>query len=268
MWGLHAQGVTTTEIMLSADNPTDRSYHYELAIADAAEVRAAQRLRYQVFAVEQGATTQGPDGLDIDGFDDHCEHLIVRHVPDGGHGEVVGTYRMLPPHARRGGSSAFGLYSGTEFDLRPLAAVLGSTVEVGRSCVAANHRNGTVVSLLWRGIGRYLQLTGHRYLLGCASVDVADGGANAAAVWAKLRDGHLVDTALRCRPLRPLPLGRIEPAAAAAPPPLLTGYLRLGARVCGPPCLDAAFGTADFLVLLDLESADPRYLRFFLAGGR
>ena len=60
------------------------------------EVREAQRLRYKVFAEEMGATLKpSKEGLDIDIFDDFCEHLIIRDTETL---KVIGTYRVLPPH--------------------------------------------------------------------------------------------------------------------------------------------------------------------------
>ena len=108
------------------------------------EVRQAQRLRYQVFALEMGATLpKTVPGNDIDVFDDYCEHLLVR---DEESGDVIGTYRLLTPtQAKRAGST----YSDTEFDLTRLRSLRESMVELGRSCVHADHRHGGVILALW-----------------------------------------------------------------------------------------------------------------------
>lgn len=260
------------ELLLDAPDPhrpaTDR---YQLTIAhDAAEVTAAQRLRHEVFAGELGALTPGPVGLDADPFDERCDHLVVWHTSGDRPDErrAVATYRLLPPHANDVVPAAAGLYSASEFDLTPLEPLLGRTVEAGRSCVHPDHRSGTAVSLLWGGIARYLHLSGHRYLLGCGSVPLGDGGATAAAFADLVAQRHLAPTEQRCRPHRPFDPSGIPRPARPVLPPLLKGYLRLGAVVCGPPALDVEFGTADFLVLLDLEAADQRYLRYFLGGAR
>jgi len=226
------------------------------------EVRAAQRLRHRVFAEELGATLHSPvAGLDVDEFDEHCDHLVIRENRSG---EVVGTYRMLPP--RR--AAALGrLYSDGEFDLAGLVDLRDLIVETGRSCVHPDHRNGAVINLMWTGIARYLHLHGHRWLAGCASVSVADGGQAAACVWTVAQEKHLAPPRLRVTPRRPYalsPAPTMDRAAhIAAVPPLLRGYLRLGAWIGGEPAHDPDFQVADFFVLLSLDRVDQRYLRHF-----
>ncbi|NJP32235.1 GNAT family N-acetyltransferase [Micromonospora thermarum] len=239
---------------------------YTLSIADdPSQVAAAQRLRHEVFATELGATLRpGAGGLDVDDFDPYCDHLIVRQESTG---EVVGTYRLLPPGRtdRR--------YAEDEFDLTPLDPLRDDLVEAGRSCVHPDHRSGAVINLMWAGIARYLHLRGVRWLGGCASVPVADGGRAAAEVWALARTKHLAPPPLRVRPLRPwfaepgVPTDAVGVTEARAlVPPLLRGYLRLGAWVCGEPAYDPDFGVADFYVLFSLDRMNPRYLRHFLGG--
>lgn len=236
---------------------------YALAFAqDAEDVRAAQRLRHRVFAEEMGAVLDSPvPGLDVDPFDEHCDHLLVRDLAAG---TVVGTYRLLrPAQAARAGR----LYSDTEFDLSQLAGLRGDLVEVGRSCIAAEHRgNGAVINLMWGGIARYLVESGHTWIAGCCSVPLDQDGATAAGVWDAVVPKHLAPEQYRVAPHRPWdPAGRPRPARAAVPP-LLRGYLRLGAWVCGLPAHDPQFGVADLFVLLSLERTDPRYLRHFLGA--
>lgn len=224
--------------------------------ATPAEIRAAQRLRYQVFADELGATLNTPTpGLDIDDFDRYCDHLIV---VDEATRAVVGTYRMLPP------GRAPRLYSETEFHLDGLASRRDQVVETGRSCVDPGYRSGAVITMMWAGIARYLHLTGYRALVGCASVPVADGGAAAAHVWETAQAKHLAPPALRVRPVQPWSLLAATDAGRPDVPPLLRGYLRLGAWICGRPAYDPDFDCADFLVLLDLDRMHPRYLAHFL----
>lgn len=263
--------MTTTELLLDAPDPRQATDRYRLVLAaNEADVHAARRLRHDVFAGEYGAITPGPDGVDADEFDDLCDHLIVWHGAADDRGEwlpgkrAVATYRLLPPHANDTEPRSAGLYSSGEFDLSPLEELLPATVEAGRSCVHADHRSGAAVSLLWGGIARYMHLSGFRYLIGCASVALDDGGRNAAAFHDLAMAKHLSPQELVCQPHRPFEVDGIERPARPSIPPLLKGYLRLGAVVCGPPALDVEFGTADFLVLLDLQQADQRYLRFFL----
>ncbi len=209
--------------------------------------------------------------LDVDDYDEHCDHLVVRADSTG---EIVGTYRMLSPQgARRAG----GLYCENEFVIPALAGLRETLVETGRSCVHPDHRTGAVVNLVWAGIARYMLLTGYRWLVGCASVPLctpgAPDGAFAAGVWDTVRARHLAPEQYRVLPRRPWDVesarrtwGGAMAAVSKRPslPPLLRGYLRLGAWVCGPPAYDLDFGVADFLVLLALDRVDPRYLRHFL----
>jgi len=231
---------------------------YSLLVAKTEEeVVAAQRLRHQVFGVEMGATLHSlVEGLDVDEFDQFCDHLVVREDATG---EIVGTYRMLPPDRA---AEAGKLYS--EFDLTNLADLRPNLVETGRSCVHADHRTGAVVSLVWTGIARYMVLSGHRYLAGCASVPLADGGAYAASVWDMLQEKYYADEDLRVHPHHPWQTEGVPRVDKLVLPPLVKGYLRLGARVCGPPAHDPDFNVADFFVLLDIQAVDERYVRFFL----
>jgi putative hemolysin len=229
---------------------------YSLLVAtDGAQVRAAQRLRYRVFAEELGASLPGR-GEDVDAFDAHCDHLLIR---DEATGTVVGTYRMLPPHRA---AEAGRLYADGEFDLAGMAQLRERLVEAGRSCVHPDHRTGAVINLMWAGIARYMHLHGYRWLAGCASVGLDDGGETAAGVWDLAQRRHLPPPAWRVRPHRAWP---VRPATQRpVVPPLLKGYLRLGAWICGAPAYDPAFDCADFFVLLSLDRVDPRYLRHFL----
>ena len=254
----------TVSHVLAATPATPGAPSYSVLVASTSDdIRAAQRLRHLVFAEEMGARlhTSVP-GLDVDTFDAHCDHLVVR---DNRTGDTVGTYRMLPPQAA---AAAGSLYADSEFDLIKLAPLRDSVVETGRSCVHPDHRNGAVINLMWAGIARYLHLNNRRWLAGCASVPLADGGFSADAVWELARTKHISPPALRVRPHQPYRLGPAPSAdkgtLLAAVPPLLRGYLRLGAWVCGEPAHDVDFGVADFFVLLSLDRVDPRYLKHFL----
>ncbi|MCC5032105.1 GNAT family N-acetyltransferase [Streptomyces sp. WAC 00631] len=250
--------------MLSTPTASAGTSSYTMAIADTDElIHAAQRLRHQVFAEELGARLRPTaDGRDTDAFDDVMDHLVVT---DTATGEAVGTYRLLPP-----GRSEH-LYSETEFDLRTLPAeVRSSMVEAGRACVHPAHRSGGVINLMWSGLARYVLLSGHRYLAGCASVPLGDGGQAAANAWLLGTTRHAAPPALRVQPLDPWTPPRPVDARPdpLALPPLLRGYLRAGAWMCGPPQHDRVFGDADFFVLLDTERMNDRYRRFFLGDLR
>jgi putative hemolysin len=226
---------------------------------NAQTLRAAQALRWRVFAEELGARLESREpGIDRDLFDAHCEHLVAR---DDETGEVVGTYRLLAPEAaRRLGS----YYSEREFDLTRLRLLRARMVEVGRSCIHPEYRNGTVIALLWAGLARYMLANGHDVLAGCASMGMADGGHAAASVYARLADRHMAPVEYRVIPRCPLPLERLDAGAGGELPALVQGYLRAGAWICGEPAWDPDFNTADFFVLLPLANVTPRYARHFL----
>ncbi|MCD9879302.1 GNAT family N-acetyltransferase [Streptomyces guryensis] len=250
-------GVTTLDRPPKPAAPT----RYTVSLArDEADVRAAQRLRYEVFAGEMGALLATPQpGHDIDAFDAYCDHLLVREEITG---QVVGTYRLLPPERA---AVAGRLYSEVEFDLTALDPIRPGLVEVGRSCVHPGHRDGAVISLIWAGIARYMVDRGHEWLAGCCSIPLADGGALASATWEKVRGKNLAPEEYRVRPLLPWVPDAAAPAAGTELPALLRGYLRLGAWVCAQPAHDPDFGVADLYVLLSMRRVNPRYLRHFLS---
>jgi putative hemolysin len=227
--------------------------------ANVHEIREAQRLRYRVFAEEMGARVPGREqGIDCDIYDAWCHHLLVRDTESN---EVVGTYRILNgAQARRLG----GFYSDEEFDLTRLNPLRDVTVEVGRSCVHPDYRSGATIALLWSGIGAYMLQHDYQFLMGCASLGMADGGRSAASIYRRLAETHLSPIEYRVFPRNDLVLESGEPDADAELPPLVKGYLRLGSYVCGAPAWDPDFNTADLLMLLPLARMDARYTRRFL----
>lgn len=222
------------------------------------EIHEAKKLRYRVFAGELGARlpTRTP-GVDHDFYDNYCEHLVAR---DEASGEIVGTYRILTPEAaRRVGS----YYSEDEFDLTRLLHLRPYLVEIGRSCVHPDFRTGATITLLWSGLARFMMERKYRYLTGCASVSMADGGHNAVALYDRLQD-HLAPSEFRVFPRHPLPLDELREAKLTPEiPPLVKGYLRAGAWICGEPAWDPDFNTADLPILLPMDRVDSRYAKHF-----
>jgi putative hemolysin len=263
--------MSTESVLIAAEKPvpgmrSSAEPRYSLLLStDPAQVEAAQRLRYDVFSSEPGfALTRQDTGLDVDRFDEHCDHLLVR---EDNSGELVGCYRMLSP---AGAVAAGGLYTATEFDIQALDLLRPSLVEMGRAVVHQDHRNGAVVLLMWAGILAYLDRCGYDYVTGCVSVPVAGDGEPPGSQIRGVRDfvlrRHAAPADCRVHPHRPViidgrPLDEISPPARPVIPPLMRGYLRLGARICGEPAYDADFGVGDFPALLDKRQADTRYLR-------
>jgi|SRR5215469_7224172 len=225
---------------------------------DEDDVRAAQRLRYRVFAEEMKAElhTDVP-GLDMDRFDAFARHLLVW---DRRTDEVVACMRvLLDTDAKRAGS----FYSETEFDLGQLITAPGRVMEIGRVCVHPDYRGGMVVSMLWASLARFFHITEYNRILGCASIPLDGDGANAMAAFATLAERYMAPAELRVKPKLPLPL-RDGPVPPARIPSLLLAYMRLGAKICGEPCWDPDFNTADVVVVLDPAELRQRYARRFL----
>jgi putative hemolysin len=227
------------------------------------DVRAAQRLRYEVFAGEMGARLDTPvPGHDIDLFDNYCEHLLVR---DTASGQVIGTYRVLTPvQAKRVGST----YSDTEFDLTRLRGIRERMVELGRSCVHQDHRQGGVILALWSALAEFMLRNRLDTMIGCASVPMLHNGMvcgdAAASIWSQLKTTHLAPIEYQVRPRLALPLDRLDPLLVVEPPALIKGYLRLGAKVLGPPAWDPDFNSADLPMLMRLADLPSRYRKHFL----
>ncbi len=237
-----------------------RRLHTAIATSET-EILEAQKLRYRVFAEEMGARlpTRTP-GVDRDIYDPFCEHLIVR---DEDQGRIVGTYRILSPAAAR---KVGGYYSENEFDLTRLQHLRNGIVEIGRSCIDADYRSGSVIALLWAGLARYMAENDYPYLIGCASISMADGGHAAASLYNRFREKHMGPLEYHVFPRNPLPLDRLRNDIDVEAPPLIKGYLRAGAWICGEPAWDPDFNTADLPILMPMNRVDDRYARHFMGS--
>ncbi len=227
------------------------------------DLLAIQRLRFEVFNLElhEGLDESFLTGLDQDRYDLHCHHILVTLAETG---EVVGTYRV---QTRAMADSGAGWYTASEYDLSELPGwMLDAAVETGRACVAREHRNGRVLSHLWRALASYLAWNHKRYLFGCCSLTSQDPHL-AKATHEFLRAGSYLREDLS---VRPLPAYSCFDEAFVADintsvklPPLFASYLKLGAKIVGEPAIDRAFKTIDFLALLDVGDLDPHTYRTF-----
>jgi len=235
--------------------------------ADRAELDAALRLRFEVFNLElrAGLAASYARGYDTDAYDAYCDHLIAR---DTASGEVVGTYRLL---RQRVAERHIGFYSENEFDLTNLRRLPGELLELGRSCVARSHRSASVIARLWRAIIEYARERDIRWLFGCGSLPATDA-AEVQRLYAYLRDHHSAPAEYRVAPhhrcrMQVSEVGAFDDARAALRQlsPVMKGYLRAGAVACGMPAYDAEFGTADVLMLMDLNRLAARYRNHYEA---
>ncbi len=237
----------------------DRRYRVRMA-RDEDELRAIQALRFRVFNLElgEGLAESFATGLDQDRFDPVCHHLLVEERATD---EVIGTYRLQTASMAEAHE---GFYSAGEFDLAGLTRpVIEQSVELGRACVAAEHRNRRVLFLLWRGLAAYMLHNHRRYFFGCCSLTSQDPH-EAWRVMAHLRANGQVRSDLAVRPLPgwecDIGDGPPEPGPVKVPK-LFRMYLRYGAQVCGPPAIDRCFKTIDYLVLVDSAAIDPGLYR-------
>jgi len=265
-------------IQNSTATPTRPRIHaevgrYRLRLAHGEGDREATfRLRFRVFNVElgEGLESSYETGIDTDHFDVFCEHLLVE---DKSSGRVVGTYRM------QSGTTAaknLGYYSEQEFEFAPYEPLRRDILELGRASIDREHRTPEVLTLLWRGIAQYANEMGLRYLVGCSSLNSKDP----AEGWQMYREleRYRVSPEFETVPTAAYECP-IEQAVADAQqeatgrdgvvptkvPKLLKTYLTIGARICAPPAWDRAFGTIDFLTLLDLKMLSSAARNRFLA---
>ena len=216
------------------------------------ELEEVLRLRYRVFSREYGI--QSANAIDIDDLDFLCDHLIVTKDE-----KIIGTYRLI--------SSAYSqlFYSQREFQMDPFFNLAGNKLELGRLCIHEEYRNGVVISLLWKGVIEYARMSGSRYLFGCSSIRTTDLLETAVIV------RHMMDQNFT---MKELSLGtqpdyrvhRLQDAIDSLDrpgferdaypilqkiPPLLTSYLKAGAKVFAEPALDAEFSCIDFLTVFE-----------------
>jgi len=224
------------------------------------DVREAQALRYRIFGEEMGAALKGGEsGLDLDELDPYCRHLLVREVETR---RLVGCTRILTEeNAARYGR----FYSEGEFDMRAVLALPGRKLEVGRTCIAPDYRQGAAIAVLWSGLAGFVNLHGYDYLFGCASLPLGEQDLQAEAIMNRLRHQAMAAPHIRVTPRSPLRAPRVPEHVLDAPlPTLLKAYVRLGGKVCGEPCRDPDFGVADVLLLVNMDELDPAYSRHFM----
>lgn len=246
------------------------------------EIKLAQQLRYQVFYEEMCAK---PSRLaqfrrrDEDAYDAVCDHLLVVDINESrgrtslgrpALPKVVGTYRVLRQDIAE---RSLGFYTASEYDIAPLIAEKSPRyrfMELGRSCVLAPYRNKRSVELLWHGLWTYVREHKIDVMIGCASFEGTDPDVHAEAL-SFLHHNALAPTEWRCRarqglhvPMDRIAADKLNPKTALKSiPPLIKGYLRLGAFVGDGAVIDHQFGTTDVLICLPVEKIDPRYFEHY-----
>ena len=241
----------------------ERSGHYEVSLAaNSQEREAVYALRFKVFNLElnEGLESAYATQLDQDKFDEHCVHLIVKDTKTG---ELVGTYRLQDSQMATAG---YGFYSDNEFDLGMLGQeVLSQSIELGRACIALEHRNSRVLYLLWRGLAAFMMDSKHRYFFGCASLTSQNPAEGWQLYQQLLSSNYVHETSrvsvresFRCSPESPAEAGEVKI------PKLMRLYLTYGARVISEPAIDREFGTIDYLAQFDMHSISDTARVMFL----
>lgn len=249
--------------------------------SNAAEIKASQALRYRVFYQEMSAVADGKtqkSRIDKDDFDDFCEHLIVvdhsrRNFEVGGTGRgpaVIGTYRMLTQDAaeKKGGFYSDGEYNFTRLVNRQRHR--HRFLELGRSCVLKQYRTGPVLELLWSGIWTYVRQVNLDVMVGCASFEGMDPDALALPLSFLHHKCSAPDEwSVKAVSKRYINMNRMPESdldvrsALKLMPPLIKGYLRLGAYIGDGAVIDEQFGTTDILIILPSFRIPARYLAHF-----
>jgi len=250
---------------------------FEVRLAQtAAEIEAAQALRFRVFYEEMSAQAS-PEmkalGRDFDPFDDVCDHLLVLdrrrgHGPEG----IVGTYRLI----RRSAAEKMGrFYSSAEYDIQKMIDYPAEVLELGRSCIARDARNTATMQMLWRGIALYAYHYNIQVMFGCASIPGIDPTQHALPL-SYLYHHHLAPPEIRVRALPHryvkmdmLEAGSYDPRKAMARvPPLIKGYLRLGGFVGDGAVIDHEFNSTDVFITVKTELVTEKYIRHYERGMR
>lgn len=233
--------------------------------ASVEELDAILRLRFEVFNVEleEGLAESFATGRDQDEFDAQCHHLLVEHRPSG---RIIGTYRIQTAAMAAAGR---GFYTGTEFDLSRLPEeIVRQSVEVGRACIAVEHRLKPVLFLLWKGLALYMAHNQKRFLFGPCSLTSQDPWDGKRVLdYLERKDLVRRDVEVHAMPGFECTWTGDDPAPEKAErielPPLFDIYLRYAGRTCGPPVIDRRFKTIDFFVLFDVDALSARARRLF-----
>lgn len=236
---------------------TDRTPRLQASFTNCPqEILEAQQLRFQIFGEEFGAHFE--NGIDADSYDSICHHLLVR---DQRNGLLVGYTRILTEDQVNG-----AFYSGNEFHLEELAKLPGRVMELGRTCIHPDYRNGATIGTLWMAVARFLIDHNFDYLIGCASITMEDGGHTLHKLNSVVQQKYRSDQ-ITTQPRLGVPaVSPVRSDEKPEIPALLAAYLRMGARVCGEPCWDPEFNCADLFVLLNVKDLPKRYARRFLSA--
>ena len=236
---------------------SDKNYSVHLA-KNSKEIRAALRLRHEVFSLELDAV-KGTSRIEFDAYDFRSEHLVAI---DKSRGEIIGTYRI---NSTENVDDISTLYSSGEFEIENLPAeVILNGLEIGRACISTKHRGSRALLLIWKALAKYLIAQNKRFFFGCCSIFTSEPSIG-ATVYRQLGASGSIHPTITVRPrLHGIDISDLRGSTSDCKlPGLFESYLKLGAKVCGPPMYDEAFGSIDFFVLFDIAEMSDRYRRLF-----
>ncbi len=227
------------------------------------EIEAALKLRFEVFNLElgEGLSSSFLTGRDRDEFDETCHHLIVVEKSSD---RIIGTYRLRTLEMAK---TIQGFYSAGEFELSALPReVLAESVELGRACIAYDHRDRQVLHLLWKALAQYTLTEGKRFLFGCCSLTSREP-AEGQRLFQQLSAAGYLHNSIHVTPQPGFEVSG-EPGweFEVKVPRLFRTYLSIGAKVCGPPAIDRAFKTIDYFVIFDLFEMSERARRLLFGN--
>ena len=222
-------------------------------------IEDVQRFRFKVFVEEFSITfTDNFHDMDIDDFDQVCDHLVVRETTEN---SIVGTYRLITPAAAKKIGS---MYCDSLFDLSPINHLRDQIVEIDRSCIDKQFRNGYTILLLWKEIYKFILNSSHQYIMGCSSISLADGGLLASNVHQQLIAMNRFSNKLKIKSKHHIQLSENLAHNDMSIPAILKGYLNVGASICSEPGVDPLFNTVDYLTILKMTDMNSKYVKRFL----
>jgi len=236
---------------------SDKNYLVRLA-QNSNEIKGALRLRYEVFNLEL-SIAKSRSRLEFDAYDFRSEHLIAI---DKTNGDIIGTYRI---NSAESVDDLSTLYSSTEFEIENLPAeVISNGLEIGRACVSTKHRGSRALLLIWKSLAKYLTTQNKRFFFGCCSIFTREPLIG-PTVYSQLRANGFIHPTVSVKPRHNgIDVSDMDVSTPDCKlPGLFESYLKLGAKVCGPPMYDEAFGSIDFFVLFDIAEMSDRYRRLF-----
>lgn len=235
--------------LLAAPQDKKSPFLAAFACSDRA-VHAAQALRFEVFNLEldEGFEHSYTTGRDEDELDAQMTHLLLLGRDEhGAFTRVIGTYRMQTIEQALAGK---GIYSAQEYDLAALEPYFEKSIELGRACIADGHRSFAALLALWLGIGTFMNLHGSRWLFGCCSITTREPNDGWRTL-KTLRSCGYLHPAICVSAREPFACGPDRGGEALPLPKLFNTYMKLGAKAVSEPAIDRAFGTVDFLVMMD-----------------